>query len=53
MNDLLYSIGDLFEATFEILAVAGNIPNILFALLGAVALSFCMKVVTSEENICE
>lgn len=53
MKDLLYSIGDLFEATFEILAQLGNLPNILLIILGTGALAFCMKVVTSEKNICE
>jgi hypothetical protein len=53
MNDLLYSIGDLFEQSFEVLATLGNIPNVAFIILCAGALAFCMKVVTTEENICE
>jgi hypothetical protein len=29
-NELVYGLGDLLEATFEILPPLGNIPNILF-----------------------
>ena len=53
MNDLLYGIGDLFEATFEILALLGNVPNIALCLIGAAALYFCGKVAVTEKNICE
>ncbi|MDA8894799.1 hypothetical protein N9I98_00360 [Flavobacteriales bacterium] len=53
MNDLLYTIGDLFEATFELLIKAGNMPNLLLSLLGVSILAFCMKLVTTEKNILE
>lgn len=53
MNNLVYAIGDFFEATFEIISASGNMPNILLSLIGAGALAFCMKVVTAEKNICE
>jgi len=53
MNDLLYSIGDLFEQSFEVLAALGNIPNVAFVILGTAAFAICMKVVTAEKNICE
>ncbi len=53
MNNLLYTIGDLFEATFEILEAAGNVPNVLIVIVGTGALAFCMKVVTADKNICE
>ena len=32
-NDLVYGLGDLLEATFEILPPLGNIPNIIFILI--------------------
>jgi len=53
MNNLLYAIGDLFEATFEIISKAGNVPNVILIILGAGALAFCMKLVTTEKNILE
>lgn len=53
MNDLIYGIGDLFEATFEILAAAGNMPNLLISLVGAGALFYCGKIAVSEKNIVE
>lgn len=30
-NDIVYGLGDLLTATFEILPVLGNLPNILFS----------------------
>jgi hypothetical protein len=33
MNELWYAIGDLFEWSFKILPVLGNLPNILFSLI--------------------
>ena len=53
MNNILYAIGDLFETTFGILGKAGNFPNIVIVIVGAGALAFCMKVVTTKKNICE
>lgn len=32
-NEIVYSTGDLFEATFKILPPLGNIPNIIFSLI--------------------
>jgi hypothetical protein len=32
-NELVYGLGDLLEATFEILPPLGNIPNVLFILI--------------------
>ena len=32
-NELVYGVGDLLEATFEILPPLGNIPNVLFILI--------------------
>jgi len=53
MNDFIYGIGDLFEATFEILACAGNMPNLILGIIGAGALFYCGKVSVAEKNICE
>jgi len=53
MNDFIYGIGDLFEATFEILACAGNMPNLILGIIGAGALFYCGKVSVTEKNICE
>ncbi|KAA3649513.1 MAG: hypothetical protein DWP98_07090 [Bacteroidetes bacterium] len=32
-NEFVYGLGDLLEASFEILPVLGNIPNIIFSLI--------------------
>ena len=40
MNELIYGIGELFELSFEILPVLGNLPNIVLSLIGAGALFF-------------
>jgi len=32
-NEIVYALGDIFEATFTILPPLGNIPNILFTLV--------------------
>lgn len=31
-NDFVYGLGAFFEATFEILAPLGNLPNVLFTI---------------------
>ena len=51
MNDFIYTIGDLFEASFEILVLAGNLPNLLLGIVGAGALYFCGKISVAEKNI--
>ena len=53
MNDFIYAIGDLFEASFEILASAGNMPNLILGIIGAGALYFCGKISVTKENILE
>ena len=53
MNNFIYGIGDLFEASFEIISMVGNIPNLIFGIIGAGALYFCGKVSVTEKNICE
>lgn len=32
-NDIVYGLGDLLEASFQILPTLGNLPNILFSLV--------------------
>jgi len=53
MNDFIYAIGDLFEASFQILASAGNLPNLILAIVGSGALYFCGKISVAEKNIIE
>ena len=53
MNDFIYGIGDFFEFSFEILASAGNLPNLILGIIGAGALYFCGKISVSEKNILE
>ena len=53
MNDFIYAIADLFEASFEILASAGNLPNLILGLVGTGALYFCGKISVAENNIIE
>lgn len=42
-NEIVYGLGDLLEATFEILPPLGNLPNILFTLIIFVAFFYWMK----------
>ena len=53
MNDFIYAIGDLFEDSFEILALAGNLPNIVIGIVGVGALYYCGKISVAEKNIIE
>ena len=53
MNDFIYAIGDLFEASFEILASAGNLPNLILGIVGSAALYYCGKISVAEKNILE
>ena len=32
-NDIVYRLGDLLEASFQILPTLGNLPNALFSLI--------------------
>ncbi|MCH1436550.1 hypothetical protein N9V23_02320 [Flavobacteriales bacterium] len=53
MNELICGLGELFTASFEILPVLGNLPNLVLGLIGAGALFFSGKVSVAEKNICE
>ena len=53
MNNFIYSIGDLFEASFEILASAGNLPNLILVIVGSGALYYCGRISVAENNILE
>ena len=53
MNAFIYGIGDLFEFSFEILASAGNLPNLILGIIGTGALYFCGKISVTEKNILE
>lgn len=45
MNEFIYGIGDLFEATFTVLPILGNIPNVIFSLICVGALYMCIKCI--------
>ena len=53
MNDFIYAIGDLFEASFEILTSVGNLPNLILGIVGTAALYYCGKISVAEKNIIE
>ena len=53
MNDFIYATGDLFEVSFEILASAGNLPNLILGIIGSGALYYCGKISVAEKNILE
>jgi hypothetical protein len=53
MNELICGLGELFTASFEILPMLGNLPNLVLGLIGAGALFYSGKVSVSEKNICE
>tara|TARA_B100000678_G_scaffold291579_1_gene309394 strand:- start:3576 stop:3746 length:171 start_codon:yes stop_codon:yes gene_type:complete len=41
-KDIVEGLGDFFEWTFGILPILGNIPNILFLLIGSVLFLYWM-----------
>ena len=53
MNNFIYAIGDLFEASFEILVSAGNLPNLILGIVGSGALYYCGKISVAQKNIIE
>ena len=44
MNEIVYALQDVFEATFKILPLLGNIPNYLFIAIGFVGLYVWLKM---------
>ena len=42
MTDLAYNLGDVFQWTFKILEMLGNLPNYLFIVIGFVGFGFWM-----------
>jgi len=40
MTDLMYSIGDFLKWTFGILETLGNLPNVIFIILGFIGAAF-------------
>lgn len=40
MTDIVYAIGDFLQWTFKILETLGNLPNVLFIILGFVGVAF-------------
>lgn len=44
INGIMEALGDFFEWTFKILPILGNIPNVLFIILGFVLLFFWLKM---------
>lgn len=42
LKDVWYAIGDFFEWTFGILPVLGNIPNLIFLIIGSVLFLYWM-----------
>jgi hypothetical protein len=43
MRELVYGLGDIFQKTFEILPVLGNIPNVFFIIIGFILLFYWIK----------
>jgi tellurite resistance protein TehA-like permease len=41
--EFAYSIGRLFQASFEILPVLGNLPNVIFIVIGFILLFYWLK----------
>ncbi len=42
IRDIVYGLGDFIEWTFGILTIAGNIPNILFIVIGFIFFFYWM-----------
>lgn len=43
MNELIYGLGELFEKSFKILPVLGNIPNVIFIITGFILLFYWLR----------
>jgi len=44
--EFVYAIGDFITATFELLPMLGNLPNILFTLIIAAGLAYWLRELT-------
>ncbi|MFN3951675.1 MAG: DUF6341 family protein [Thermaurantimonas sp.] len=50
VSKIAYALGDFFEWTFQILPVLGNLPNILFLLIGFVAFIYWMNEMRKHQK---
>ncbi len=50
MNDFWYGLSDFFKATFEILPMLGNIPNVLLTIVGFVATGYWVGQMRKHKN---
>ncbi|MCI5057135.1 MAG: hypothetical protein MRY83_13565 [Flavobacteriales bacterium] len=39
INELVYAVGDLMYMTFELLEAGGNMPNVLFIVIGSILIA--------------
>jgi hypothetical protein len=55
MKDLVFALGDFLTETFKILPKLGNLPNIIFIIIGFILLIYWLRAMTNynreaEEN---
>jgi hypothetical protein len=50
MTDFIYDLGDFFTATFTILPKLGNLPNILFILIGVGYFGYWMSLMAKHKK---
>ncbi|MBA3898733.1 MAG: hypothetical protein H0X62_00750 [Bacteroidetes bacterium] len=53
MNDLVYGLGELLQETFKILPVLGNIPNVIFIIIGFLLLFYWIKAMANYNREAE
>ena len=53
MNELIYGLGELFQASFKILTTLGNIPNYIFIVIGFVLLFYWLKEMANYNSEAE
>jgi hypothetical protein len=43
MNELIYGLGNLLQESFTILPILGNLPNVLFIIIGFILLFYWIR----------
>jgi hypothetical protein len=53
MNDLIYGLGDFLLETFKILPVLGNLPNVIFIIIGFILLFYWLREMSNYNKEAE
>jgi hypothetical protein len=53
MNELIYGLGNLLQETFTILPILGNLPNVLFIIIGFILLFYWLRAMANYNREAE